>query len=350
MTIDDLLTQRLSNQLIAAPEGSPADVVSRLGAVQAQDYPGTLWAIALRSKTASKRDVEQAIADREIVRTWPMRGTLHFVAAKDIRWMLGLMAPEVIARAASRYRQLELDDATFQRSRELLSGALQGKQLGRKAAYAVLEENGISAAGQRGIHILCRLCMEGLLCFGSHLGKEPSFALLEEWIPAAPGKSRDEALKEIVLRYFSGHGPASVRDFTWWTGLTLAEAKIGLELNAEVLVHEELDGTTYWRHAESKPTAHSDTLHLLPGFDEYMLGYTDRSHILDLEHSQKVVPGGNGMFISTIVIRGKVEGLWKRVPSGKKTNLIPLPFLELSERQQQEFKAQAGRYQLFLDS
>jgi hypothetical protein len=203
--------------------------VGGLGAVQAQDYLGALWAIGLRLR-AAETAIEQAIATRSIVRTWSMRGTLHFVAAEDVRWMLGLLAPRSLASSLGRLRALELDQAVFNRSRDLFIAALSGgKQLRREAMLELLASANISPGGQRGIHILGRLAQEGLICFGAREGKQHTFALLEEWVPQAMlrlgPKSRDEALAELARRYFTGHGPATLPDFVWWSGLTTSEAR-----------------------------------------------------------------------------------------------------------------------------
>jgi hypothetical protein len=207
-----------SHHIGGATFHDPDEVVRWLCAVQAQDYLGALWAVGLRMRSApesaTEAGVEQALADRRIVRTWPARGTLHFVAAADVRWMLGLLAARVILRSAGRYRQLGLDEATFARSKEVLTGALAGgKQLPREALYRVLDVAGISPAGQRGIHILSRLAQEGVLCFGARQGKQQMFTLLEEWIAPAAPKTRAEALVELTRRYFTSRGPATVQDF-----------------------------------------------------------------------------------------------------------------------------------------
>ncbi|HSI12023.1 MAG TPA: crosslink repair DNA glycosylase YcaQ family protein, partial [Chthoniobacter sp.] len=176
---------RLRHQQIAVHRFQrPGQVVAWLGALQAQDYPGALWSIGLRLPQATQKDVEKAIAAHEIVRTWPIRGTLHFVAAADVHWMRALLTPRIIARSALRQRQLELDAAIFARCEKIFLKALRGGgQLTREQMLALLEKERITTAGQRGYHILWRLAQEGLLCFGPHAGKQPTFTLLEEWIP-----------------------------------------------------------------------------------------------------------------------------------------------------------------------
>ncbi len=225
MTPRDIVYRRLANQQIARPKyRTPHEMVAWLGAMQAQDYLGALWAIGLRLANAAEADIEQAIANRTIVRTWPLRGTLHFVAALDIRWMLELLAPRVIASGRRRQQQLELDDKIIGRIRTVFVRALQGgKQLTRDEMYALLESARISSAGQRGYHILWRLAHEGIICCGARKGKQPTFTLLAEWVPNAKSLKRDEALAELTRRYFTGHGPATLQDFVWWSGLRVSD-------------------------------------------------------------------------------------------------------------------------------
>jgi hypothetical protein len=354
MTSRDFLRQRLINQQIAqASRRSPAEVVARLGAMQAQDYPGALWAVGLRSEGATEADVERAIAERTIVRTWPMRGTLHFVAVADVRWMLDLLTPRIIAGSAARTRQLELDNAIFTRSRKLFIRALQGGRiLTREAMLDLLERGKISTAGQRGYHILWRLAQEGLLCFGTREGKQQTFALLDEWAPPAKAMEREEALAELARRYFTSHGPATLQDFAWWSGLKVSDGKAGLAMAASRLSRETMDGVDYWL---PPPTSsfipHSFTfphLHLLPAFDQYMLGYADRSAALDPLHSQKIVPGNNGMFMPTIVVRGRIVGTWKRAFKRGGVSVEARPFAPLNNAESRAFAVAARRYGDFM--
>ena len=248
MTGSDIAQQRLCNQSIApAALMTPGEVVKKLGAVQAQDYLGALWALGLRMQRAVEADIEQAIANREIIRTWPMRGTLHFVAPEDVRWMLTLLTPRILARAARRHQQLELDEDTFARGETLFTDALRnGRCLTRNQMMDVLEQAGISTKGQRGYHILGWAAQNGLICFGPRQGKQHTFVLLDEWLPSGNSLSREEALAELTHRYFTGHGPATIQDFIWWSGLTAGDARAGLEMVKSQLAHEQLDDQLYW--------------------------------------------------------------------------------------------------------
>jgi hypothetical protein len=284
-------------------------VVSRFGALQAQDYEGGKWSIGLRLPGATETSIEDAVSDGRIVRTWLMRGTLHFVAPRDVRWMLKLLAPRLIGRSARRNAQLDLDDGVFECGRELFSEALGGgKQLTRKEMMGVLERGGISTAGQRGYHILWRLAVEGLLCFGPMRGRQPTFTLLDDWVPHRDDVARDRALAELAGRYFTSHGPAQLQDFVWWSGLTALDARAGLGAATPGLAVETVDGREYW----SSPGVLDDagrppTAHLLQTYDEYWIGYKDRGVLFD--GASKPPPAA---FSPTIVIDGRVRGAWKR--------------------------------------
>ena len=256
MTRLDLPGRRLHTQRIATHAFErPEQIVAWLGAVQAQDYLGGLWAIGLRMDGATEPEIERALDERTIVRTWPMRGTLHFVAADDARWMTALMAPRVVARNAGRLqRAYGVDAEVVGRAGEVIRRALEGgRQLSRDAIYATLEAAGIESSGGRGLHLLWWLAQEGVICFGAREGKQQTFALLDEWIPGARTLERDEALAELTRRYFTGHGPATIHDFMWWSGLTMAEAREGLAMVGTALTSEAIDGVTHWLAAAVEP-------------------------------------------------------------------------------------------------
>lgn len=365
MTNFDIAHQRLTNQLIhprsqasrhalRGNEGvelkAPGQIVSWLGAMQAQDYAGAKWSIGLRLPDATDADIEQAIAARTIVRTWPMRGTLHFVAAADVRWLLKLLTPRIIAQTTGRSRQLELDEAIFTRSRELFAGALQGgKQLTRAEMQQLLEEVGISTAGQRGYHILVRCSQDGLICFGVPQGKQQTFTLLDEWIAPAKDLARDEALAELARRYFIGHGPATIYDLAWWSGLTLTDARIGLEQVKTQLRQETVNGQTYWMCPDTPSVVEESlTAYLLPGFDEYLLGYTDRSTVLEPGYTSRIVPGNNGMFMPTVIINGRVAGIWKRTIKKDRVAITLSPFASFSQDESHAINLAAKGYARFM--
>lgn len=346
----DIVRLRLANQLILAGRASPAGVVSRLVAMQAQDYLGALWAIGLRVPDSTEVSIEHALAKRSIIRTWPARGTLHFVTAPDIRWLLQLLTPRIIAASKGRLLQLELDESTLARCRELFVRALSGgRSLSRPAIFAFLQENGISIAGQRGIHILQRLSQEALICFGAREGKQQTFALLDEWSPGGLILDRDQALVELTKRYFLGHGPATTQDFAWWSGLTLTAVRSGIAMAGGELEGREYSGKTYWlsRDLEVAPDT-MGCVRLLPPFDEFLMGYRDRGPGIDRDLLNLVQPGSNGMVNATMVIDDRIVGTWKRTIERTKVSLVMRTFEALDESQKCSLHEAAEKYGAFL--
>lgn len=350
----EIVRLRLRQQAIADPRfTTPAAVVRWFGAMQAQDYRGALWAVGLRMRDATEALVEAAIAARSIVRTWPMRGTLHLVAAEDVRWMQGLLAPRVIARDNARIeRDFGLDAATLRRCRRIVDKALaDGMPMTRSALYAALDAGGIASAGQRGVHVTGRLAHEGVLCLGPRAGKQPTFVLLDAWVPATPQKTRDAALAELARRYFGSHGPASAQDFAWWSGLTVKDAQAGIALAHAHLARDTIDGATYWQSSDALQPVAANGVHLLPPFDEYLVGYKDRSAALDPAFGRQVI-GINGLVNASIVVDGGVVGTWKRDVGKDAVTITPtclMPRLPASKRGvTAAIKREARRYGAFL--
>ena len=352
MKISRIAQLRLRRQRIVGGKlGSPGEVVAWLGAMQAQDYTSALWAIGLRTQDATLESVEQAIADRRIVRTWPMRGTLHFVAAEDVRWMSALMTPRVIAANKARLlREFELDDAVLSRSRKVLVKALRdGQRLTRSEVYVALDSAGIVTERQRGIHITGRLAQEGLLCLGPRADKQPTFVLLDEWIPSSRAMEREQALAELARRYFHSHGPATLQDFAWWSGLTVKDVQLGIELAADDLAQEVIGGRLYLHSGEeheSEDVIVSDP-HLLPSFDEYLVAYKDRSEAVEARFSPKVI-GINGLFNASIVIGGRIVGTWKRSIDKAGLTVELSPFRVLLKKELKSLDKTVRRYGEFM--
>lgn len=311
MTGPDIAARRLLSQGLAHPTfADPTAMVRWFGAVQAQDYLGSLWAIGCRLEGATEAAIEEAVAARTILRTWPMRGTVHFVPAEDARWMVRLLAARVISRTGSIYRRAGLADDDFARARTIVVRALEGgKNLARGALYARLEEGGIATGQTRGLHITGRLAHEGLICFGAREGKQPTFALLDEWAPDPRTPAREEALAELILRYFRSHGPATLRDFQWWTGLTVAETQEGLAAVRSRLIAETVGDQTYW-WLDGPAGAPPPACHLLPPFDEFLVAYKDRGPAL--AHHAAFWDGRDHLASAVIVSDGRAIGTWKR--------------------------------------
>lgn len=351
MTDQEIAQARLVNQqIVQAQARSPGEVVAALGAMQAQDYNAALWAVGVRLPGSTEAVIEQAIADGSIIRTWPLRGTLHFVAAADARWMVNLLGPQIAAGSLRRRQQLDLDDAALARSREVLVEGLQdGQPRTREDLLALLETSGIATGGQRGYHILWQQALAGVICCGPRQGKQQTFVLLDKWAPNARQLDRAEALGELAVRYFSGHGPATLQDFVWWSGLRVGDARIGIELAAPQLAQAEVDGVTYWM-AQTTPMAQASAAHtvFLPGFDEYMLGYRQRGAVLDPQHAQKIVPGSNGIFRPILVMDGRIVGTWKRTIKRNKVIIEVSPFEPLDAAQAHTLSPAADQYGAFI--
>src|SRR5678815_1059003 len=240
-TMLNVPVQRLHNQhLLHSKIGTPGELMAKLVVVQGQDYAGGKWGIGLRLTKSTDLEVEQAIADKMIVRTWALRGTLHFVAAADLRWLLALIAPRIIARNASMYRKLELDERTLARSNAALAQALRyGKELNRTQLLASLEKGGISTKGLRAVHILQRASLEALICQTVTVRGNPTYIGLDQ-LKTGVKMQRSQALTELATRYFASRSPATLQDFVWWSGLSPADARAGLESIQSQLIQKSI--------------------------------------------------------------------------------------------------------------
>jgi len=332
------LAMRMASLLLCdRPGGRPADVagvVTWLGAMQAQDLASGLWSFGARLPRFTVEDVTAALERREAVRTWPMRGTVHFVPPRDVHWMLDLMGGRVLAGVAKRRAYLGLSGETADRAVEVLGAALAGGgRLTRAGCLAVLADKGIDTAGQLGYHLLWYASQRGVLCIAPNIGTEQTFVLLDEWVPDRNEPDREQALATMALRYFRGHGPTTRQDFAGWTGLTVADARRGIAAAGDQLATVRVEGTEM--HLDpalldgAPATSRSGGTLVLPGFDEYLLGYKDRSLMVADEHKQAIIPGGNGVFQSTIVRDGRVVGIWKRTLGTTRVQITVQPLAPL---------------------
>lgn len=348
-----LLQLRLANQLIDGDgQRGVADVVSHLLAMQAQDFGQALWAIGLRAPGSTRANVLKALSTGELVRSWPMRGTLFFVRPADLRWMLALTSERTLASARTRHRQLELDERTFSHARDVALSVLEGRtEMGRNDFLSALEEAGISTSGQRGYHIIWQLAHTGTVCWGPPHRTQQALVLLDEWVPADRQLERDEALREFALRYFVGHGPATLKDFAWWSKLTMEDAKTGLRLARDELTELDFEDLSCWtgkQSADEMPPPDPVAVHALPGFDEYLLGYQDRSYMLAPEYAGRVLPGKNGIFKPTMVGGGRVTGTWRRMKSKAGVTARTEPFQEMTVGEAEAFAQSAKAYEWFM--
>jgi len=340
---------RLASQCVPSAANSPTSLVRHMGALQAQDYTSALWAIGARVKGATEKSVEEAISRREIVRTWPMRRTLHFVPGEDAKWLTQLSAERVIASAAGRAKDLELDDKVFAKVRKVAIKALEGgNRLTRDELRQRFIEAKLPAQDSRASHLFWRLAQESLLCFGTREGKQPTFVLLDEWVTNSLQPDREEGIRTLALRYFRSHGPATLKDFTWWSGLKVSEARVGIEAAGSELEKISIEGIDCWLSPELDRKDKPAGMHLLPAFDEIVIAYHDRLVTLATEHSDRIVPGGNGMFLPMVVDEGRVIGTWKRTTTRKEVRIVPELFKPLPKTKIAALKKAGERYAAFL--
>ena len=335
-------------------EGRTAgSIVTWLGAMQSQDFASGAWSLGVRLPGSRLADVEAAIESGEVLRTWPMRGTIHLVPPEDTRWMLALTATRALGASLKRREELGLDLRAVDRGVALLEEALRGgRRLTRAEALAALSDGGIRSDGQAGYHLLGYAAHVGAICFGPNVAKQQTFVRLADWAPRQRTLSAEESLTELGWRYVRGHGPVTDADFARWSGLTLTAARRAVDANRDRLASAVFRGETVWMSRDlaaglaaglpAQPT------HALPGFDEYMLGYSDRVVHVPEEHLAAIVPGNNGLFRATICVDGRVVATWTR--SLRKDHvLVDLrPFAPLTARVRAATDRALARYGEFV--
>lgn len=352
MKRSDLVRLRLDNQRLTRPScQTPSEVVGWLGAVQSQDLPASLYAIGLRIGHATQAVVEQALADRSIVRSWPMRRTIHCMAADDARWMIRLLAPRGIVRMQPYHRKLGITHDHLRRAGRVFETVLAGdKQLTRAELYQCLRAARIPLEMPHGLplgmHLLCHWAQAGLICIAARRESQPTFALLDEWTPRGRDLCGDDALAELARRYFQSHGPATVNDFAWWASLPVKEAKRAVQLAGALLRSVEVDGVEYWLLRDTSPASSTPLpVLLLPPFDEYTVAYADRTLANDPSTPRSPSHG----LAPNILIQGRIAGTWKRTLFAIQTVAISPTLLRILNRKEQTGLAGASeRYAEFL--
>lgn len=321
MKTADIIRARLHNQQLATSRFTTAkEIVGWQGAVQAQEYVLSKWAIGIRLPGSSEKTIDKALDKGEILRSHLLRPTWHYVAAEDIHWMLALSAPQ--QRAAVKFRQkfLEITSATLKKSNKTIEKALsKGEHLTRKELAALLQEVKINTKDERVSHMLFEAEIDGIICSGVQRGKEITYALLSERVNGGKAFPREEAVAKLAQRYFTSHGPATVQDFIWWSGLSITEGKKALELVKKDFESFTIGEQTYWLSPGLQiPSPKKSAAFLLPPYDEYIIAYADRSAVLTDESKQKSL-FDNGLFRPVILVNGKATGNWKRVIKKGKT-------------------------------
>ena len=334
MTIVDLLETRLHQQQLSHQRFTdPAEIVGWLGAVQAQDFTAAKWGIAQRLRRAVDDDVERAFADGSILRTHVMRPTWHFVTAADIRWLVSSSAPRLRRVMLYYLRQHGIDDETRLRSMAVLERELRDGQYRTRVelAQAMAAARVASSARLLSDHVMGHILgwaeVEALICSGPRRGKQFTYALFEERVPRSAPLSRDESLAKLATRYFTSHGPATLRDFMWWSGLTVKEARTGVTLAKSSLAGDVHDGLEYWRSARPARTPGSRwRAQLLPNFDEYIVAYADRSALMDATTARRFRAKTTVLFRHTIVMNGRIVGTWTRSFKERSVDVALHPF------------------------
>ncbi|MDD2306031.1 MAG: winged helix DNA-binding domain-containing protein [Prolixibacteraceae bacterium] len=314
MNTTDISTLRLQNQQVSATKFKTVkELVGWMGAMQAQDYNQAKWAIGARLPHLTETQIESAFNQGDIFRTHLMRPTWHFVSADNIYWMLQLTSKQIKSITKSRKRDLGLTENDLAKSKEVLVKSLEGnRSLTREELSDELNRAGINTFEQRLPHILMDAEIDGIICSGGIQGKNQAYALLAERVPVKKTFSREESLALLVKKYFTSHGPATLPDFVWWSGLPVAEARKALEMNKTILNSEIIDNETYWfANSVDMPSTLHDSVYLLPAFDEYLISYKNRSSAITLENHTKAI-SNNGIFRPIIVVNGQISGLWKR--------------------------------------
>lgn len=307
--VERLVLQRLINQkLLRSEVREAADVVAWLGAVQSQDFPAAKWGLAQRTIGLSNEAIEHAFNAGAILRTHVLRPTWHFVTPADIGWMLTLTAPRVHQCSAHAYRQFELDPRTLSRARTIIARALDdGAQLTRAELAAALGRGGITANGPRLGLLTIDVEINRIMCSGARRARQHTYARFDSRVPRMRPLTREESLAELTTRFFASHGPATLRDYAWWSGLTMRDVKEGVELAKNTLARERVDDLEYWMGL-SRCVAGSDPTpcaRLLPNYDEYLIAYKDRDLVGASHLSAQEV------YTHQVVIDGQFVGTWK---------------------------------------
>jgi len=348
---DLLIARRLHDQRLAsAPLPEPREVVRWFGAMQAQLPVVARWSIGQRVAAGSDSAVMRALAEGSVVRTHVLRPTWHFVAREDLRWLLALTSPRVHVQMRFRHKWLELDARTVARSHATLARALVGGAHRTRAELApVLERARVPITAERLGHLLLIAELDGVICSGAPRGKQHTYALVDERVPATPARAADESLAELTRRYFRSHGPATVQDFRWWSSLTAADVKRGLEIVGAALERREVEGRAYWHDpSQPEPARDAPPAHLLQEYDELLVGYTESRDLLRPMKGSDATLAGMALLQRTVLLDGRIAGHWR---SGAQPGEVEITTLApLRGRQRNAVDGACDRYRRFFAS
>ena len=356
LSLQQIRRARMASQLLDAPkERTALDVARWCGALQAQDAASGHWSLGVRCVGATEVDVIDAFERGDVVRTWPMRGTIHIVPGPDASWMLALMAHRALAGAARRRQELNLEAGDGDRAAAILEEALQGRGcLTRAQCLAALQEAGMDVSGQRSYFLLSYSAHIGVTAIGPQRGSDQTFVLLRDWTTSQVELPREDALAELLHRFVRSHGPVPLRDFVGWTGLTVTDAKAAAAANdgrvtvVPTVAGDMLVATDLAERLDVGPIGPQPVV-TLSGFDEFILGYKDRTAQIPDGAFERIVPGNNGMFRATVIADGQAIATWKRTPRKRAMTIDVEPFTPLSSTSERRAVRAFDRYAEFLD-
>jgi len=328
----------------------PEDVVSWFGAAQAQDYEPAKWAMALRTTGAVNVDLDRLVDEGRILRTHALRPTWHFVSSADVRWLQALTGPRVHVLNGHYYRLHGLDGELLARCEDLIGrwladdGDLTRSEIGER-----LGVEGIEAQGNRLAYVMMSAELNGIVCSGKRRGATQTYALISERVEPAPELTEAEALRELTIRYFQSHGPATVGDFRWWSSLTVAQILHGLDLAKDRLHNETVGDYELWSVDPTDVKRPSGpTVHLLQAYDEYTVAFADTKAAVDaagIATSPPVIDGR--AFYNALIVDGQLAGWWRRRLSRRDIELDMRPIRPLSETERRLLGEAAGDYGRF---
>lgn len=343
----ELLHARLVSQyLIGKRAKNPTDTVRHLCAVQSQDFNGAVWAVSQRSSDEKAADFLTAFNRGDILRTHVMRPTWHFVTADDIVWMLDLTRDRLMGTFGYYFKKYDLNDALFRKTNAILAAELVGdRHATRKELGEVLAQQDIDVRDSiRLAHIFFYAELSGLICSGAVRGKEQTYALLSERAPRAITLDRSDALVELARRYFISHGPATLDDFVWWSGLTKRDAAFGLDGIKKDLQQTTIDNTTYWGPPSSNGDHDASKAFFLPNYDEYIVAYTNRDGLFDLATKDRLDSRQNPLFNNVLIMDGIAVGTWKKTIKNNTLTLSITAFRAFTTDETKQIHMAAMRY------
>jgi len=349
--LSGIVHQRLASQFLTAPgPEDAATVIKTLGAVQAQDYAAAKWGLALRARGATDASLERDFTEGRFLRTHVLRPTWHFVSPADIRWMLALTGPRVAAVMAIYNPRLGLTPRVLRRCNDVIARALEGgkcltrQELAKQLARARVA----SVSGQCLARIAMQAELDAVVCSGPRRGGQFTYALLDERVKPAAPLERDEALLTLALRYFRTRGPATPHDFAWWSGLTVGDARRAIAAAGAALSRVELDGVSYWVAADAPRVRPVRSALLLPNYDEYFIGFRDRTAIAERIGHAKLVTGGSALIGHVIVVDGQLGGAWSRKLVGDTASVTLRLLTRVTTAERRRILANAKRLGDFL--